>query len=188
MRPVVCLRDDAAPGGRRDAGRRDGLSVVARPGRRAARPLLAAAARLGRCAARSPPAAWLPPAATRAERSRLASASTSASFGRPGHRHRRRLGCRSGLVSASVFLVALILRRACKSTSSRGREPTSPRYPSHGSCQCGRLLSAQAHGRWRSRSGFPPRNARTRSLGLSSVCGPRQMVQMLRTLRWAVGP
>ena len=92
----------AAPGGRRSAGRRGSQSACC-CGSRSAR---GASTVCGNCAlgsgrVRPPSVAWLPPTAARAERSRFASAS-SADFSRPGHRHRRRLGCRSGLVSAST--------------------------------------------------------------------------------------
>ena len=100
MRRAVLPGAGAAPGGRRGASRRGGLPVAAAVGRRVVRPLSAAAVLMVLRAVRLPSVAWLPPAAVRAERSRFASAS-SAAFSRPGHRHRRRLGCRSGLSSGS---------------------------------------------------------------------------------------
>ena len=91
----------AALRGRRGAGRRCGLPAVVAAGRRVVRLLCAASVRSARRPARATSAVWPPFDAARAERSRLASAS-SAAFSRPGHRHRRRLGWRSGLSSVSA--------------------------------------------------------------------------------------
>ena len=99
-RRVTSPEADAATEGRRVALRRGGLPAAVAVGRRVGRALLAAAARVALRAVRLPSVSEVPPAAVWAERSRLASAS-SAAFSRPGHRQRRRLGCRSGLSSGS---------------------------------------------------------------------------------------